>query len=109
MTKTDDTLRITNQYRDKDRGGAMAYELRCGDARIVLRAARSAADDSNEWRFEAHTFQSPDLVVIGDWQPSRIAALAAIGSLWSSKAASLGLPTFDWTAMATALSAVRAI
>lgn len=107
--KLDDKLRITNQYRDKDRGGAIAYELRCGEARIVLRASQSAAENSTEWRFEAHTFHAPDLVVIGDWQASRTEALRAVGSLWSSKAPSLGLPMFDWTAVATALTAVRAL
>ncbi len=109
MTKPDDKLRITNQYRDKDRGGAIAYELRCGEARIVLRASQGAADNSKEWRFEAHTFQAPDLVVVGDWQTSRTEALRAVGTLWSAQALSLGLPTFDWTAVATALTAVRAL
>jgi len=109
MTKSNDELRITNQYRDKDRRGAMAYELRCGDARLVLRAAQSAEDHANEWRFEAQSVQPPEIVLIGDWQTSRTAALAAVGTLWTSKAESLGLPTFDWTAVATALTAVRAI
>ena len=107
-SKANDSLRITNQYRDREKRG-MVYELRCGDARLALLAAQSESPSEPEWRFEARTAQAPQLVIIGEWGPTRAGALAAVGRLWREKVVSLGIPSFDWTAVETALAAVRAV
>jgi hypothetical protein len=103
-----DALRITNQYRDRDRKG-MVYELQCGTSKLALLSSPSEGPGDPEWRFEARTTQAPQLVVIGDWGLTRALALEAVGRLWLEKLPTLGLPTFDWTAIATALQAVKAV
>jgi hypothetical protein len=103
--KDKDSLKITNQFRSK---GGMAYDLKCKGTRItVLVSPRTTPDDEGDWRVEArsHTPQEEDVVVTG-WGPTRIAALQALGRS-STATASLGM--FDWDAVATVLSSVRAI
>jgi hypothetical protein len=106
--KVNTALRITDQYRDYVEGG-MVYELRCGDARLALRAAQSKGPGDPEWRFEARTTQSPQLVILGDWRGSRAVALETLARSWNAKVPLLGIPSFDWGAIAAALAAVRAV
>jgi hypothetical protein len=106
VVKDVNALRITNQYRDPPRG--MVYELACGVDRVALLAAQSDGK-VDEWRFEARTAQLPELVLVGEWQHTRAEALGALGRLWTSKVAALGIPSFDWVAVNTALAAVKAV
>jgi hypothetical protein len=107
MTKNDPTAtRITNQYRDRAHG--VVYELRSGGAALVLRATQSA-DETAEWRFEAHPMQAPQLVVVGSWGATRTDAFRAVRELWLDRASSLGLAVLDWDQVASALTAVRAL
>lgn len=103
-----DALRITNQYHEREKAGTV-YELRCGESKLALLVSQSGGPGAPEWRFEARTAQAPQLVVIGDWGTTKLGALEAVGRLWVSKVDSLGLPTFDWVAVATALATVRAV
>jgi RNA recognition motif-containing protein len=104
--KDKNALRITNQYRaSMDRG--MVYELRCDGIGFALEMAQSPS--AGEWRVQARTTQSPQLVVNGDWAATRLDALRVVGQLWISKTTSLGLPKLDWDAVASALMAVRAV
>jgi hypothetical protein len=105
-TKNENPTKIAQQYRDPSKG--MVYELRCGDASLVLRASQSA-DASAEWRFEAHPMHAPQLVVIGDWNRTRAEAFRAVRELWIEKGPSLGLARFDWDQVASALGTVRAL
>ena len=106
--KDKNALRITTQYRDREKG--MVYELRCGDDRIAVRREEGASvPGGSEWRFEARTPQSPEVVVLGAWVSTRTAALEDVARLWSLKVPSLGIPSFDWVAVATALAAVKAL
>lgn len=102
------TVRISNQYRDRDRSKGMVYELRSGDAKLVLRSLE-AADASGQWRFSAHPMQSPQLVIIGEWGATRIDAFRAVRELWIARGPSLGLTSFDWDEIAAALTQVRAL
>jgi hypothetical protein len=95
---------IRNQYREPGKG--MVYELRCSeDAHLVLRAMQSL-DPSAQWRFEARLSQ---MVLIGDWHATRLGAFHMLRELWALKSASLGLATFDWDKVASALQQVRAL
>jgi len=101
-------VRISNQYRDRDRSQGMIYELRWGDEKLVLRSKQSA-DTSAQWRFSAHPMASPQLAIIGEWGATRIEAFRAMRDLWTAKGPSLGLAKFDWDQVATALTEVRAL
>jgi hypothetical protein len=106
MSKQLASTRIAQQYRDPRKG--MVYELLCGDTSLVLHASQST-DAGQEWRFEAHPMHAPQLLVVGDWGATRAVAFHAMRELWLAKAASLGLGTYDWDAVALALTQVRAL
>lgn len=96
-------LSIANQYREPGKG--MVYELKCGDRRLVLRALQSLAP-SAQWRFEARLEQ---MVLLGEWHPTRAAAFRDIRDLWKERSMSLGLAFFDWDQVAEALTRVCAL
>jgi hypothetical protein len=108
--KTDngtDKLRITDQFRTRN---GMAYELRQHGARLTVLIAERPIEngDGSEWLVEASSVQFPGSEV-SQVAPTRAEALRKIGMQWVADAAARGLPSFDWTAVATALTAVRAI
>ncbi len=100
------TVRISNQYRDRNKG--MVYELRAGDAKLVLCALQNP-ESSTQWQFSAYPMQSPQLVIVGGWGASRTEAFRAMRDLWVSKGPALGLAAFDWDQVAQALTQVRAL
>ncbi len=108
IPKDKNALRITDQYRDQARG-AMAYEFRVGDARLALLSEERTSTGARAWRFEARTAQSPQLVVIGEWGSSRAEALQTLARLWTDRVPDLGVPDFDWVAIASLLATVRAV
>jgi hypothetical protein len=102
-----DALRITNQFRSKT---GFVYDLKCNGARLTINIApRQNSGDAGEWSVEARLGSSPDAASIPAWGSTRVDALREVGRLWTSKAEELGLPTFDWDAVATMLSSVRAL
>lgn len=105
---TKDALKITNQYRAK---GGMEYWLKCEGVHLrLLVSPRSNEMDAGEWHVEARAGRSSDDgLVLGEWGPTRIDALLAVGRAWSSKLDSAGLPPFDWDAVAKALQDVKAL
>ena len=98
--------RITQQYRDRNQ--RMVYEVRHGTSLLVLVSAQSA-DASDEWCFEAHPADWPQLVVAGQWQATRARAFDARRDLWIERGQALGLARVDWAKVAAALVAVRAL
>lgn len=50
-----------------------------------------------------------DGVVIADFAATKSEALGKVALLWAEREVELGLPVFDWAAVAAALLAVRAI
>jgi len=106
MTANPADPRITQQYRDRNQ--RMVYEVRHGTSLLVLVSAQSA-DTTDEWRFEAHPSESPQLVVAGQWQATRARAFDTMRDLWIERGEALGLARIDWAKVAAALTAVRAI
>ena len=106
MTTDADAPRITQQYRDRE--GRMVYELRHGTSQLVLVATESN-EVAGQWRFEAHARETPQLVVSGEWSPSRAAAFRTMRELCVERGEVLSLATIDWNKVAAALESVRAI
>ena len=99
-------LSIANQFRDR---GSMVYDFIQSDARLTLRiTSRMNEDDPGEFRVDASEGSRGEVFVTA-WGATRAAALAAVGTSWQETHVGLGLPMFDWEAVATALNAVRAL
>lgn len=100
-------LRITNQARIS---GGMMYELRQNEHKLVLAVSpNDDAESPGPWRVQASTERSPgDRGIIG-WGTSKREALSQTGLLWNVEAEARELPVYDWEAVATALSTVRAL
>lgn len=99
-------LAIANQFRDR---GSMVYDFVRSDARLTLRfTSRMNEDDPNEFRVDASE-GAKGAVFVTAWGATRAAALAAVGSSWQETHENLGLPMFDWDAVAVALNDVRAL
>lgn len=95
------------QHRDRD---SMIYELSCNGAELDLRfTPREETNDPGEWRVEARLGRADDAACVTEWAATRAEALRAVGVKWVSSAATHRLPTFDWEAVAAALTAVRAL
>lgn len=107
--KTDDgtdKLRITDQFRTR---AGMVYELRQHGARLTLLISERAADDGvANWHVEASSNVAPG-AAIEQVASTRADALRMTGVQWVADCGARGLPTFDWEAVAHALTAVRAI
>ena len=105
--KNKDALKITHQFRA---GIGMVYDLKGDGNRLTVRVfPRQNPSDLDEWRIEARSSEAPEAAVVSEWGKTRTEALAAVGRSWVSEASARSLPTFDWDAVAEALSAVRAI
>ncbi len=105
--KNKDAMRITGQSRSR-RG--MVYDLKANGQRLTLSVfPRESQDEPAEWRVEARASSSAEEAVVTHWAATRQEALQEVARMWSSKAESAGLATFDWEAVAQALTAVRAI
>ncbi len=103
-----DSLRITNQFRAKD---AMVYDLRCEGTRLTVSVSQRRNElDPDEWCVAARSGQAPnEVVTVEEWGKTAADALRHTATSWGTKAESQAMPTFDWTAVAGALAAVRAI
>jgi hypothetical protein len=106
VSEDKEALKITNQFRNK-RG--IVYDLKHqADRLTVCITQRENPDDLGEWRVDLSAGSQGE-AVITEWGPTQADALKAAGATWASSSASLGLPTFDWDAVAKALTTVRAI
>lgn len=102
-----DAVKITNQFRSKD---GFVYDLRSEGARLTISIMpREHSAEAGDWKVEARSGHGPDAVVVTEWGASRVDVLREVGRAWVSRAMELGLPTFDWEAVAKALKDVRAI
>jgi hypothetical protein len=100
-------LKITNQYRSKT---GFVYDLKCNGMRLTVGIApRQGPTDPGEWCVEGQAGSLPDMLPIAAWGPTRSETLSEVGRQWVSKTAELGLPEFDWVAVAAVLADVRAI
>lgn len=96
-----DALRITDQFRTRQ---GMAYELRQSGARLTV----LINEQEGGWCVEASSVQYPG-EEISRVASTRAEALRRTGVQWTEDSAARGLPSFDWSAVAVALTAVRAI
>jgi hypothetical protein len=104
--KKTDAQKITNQFRSRS---GFVYELRCEGARLILSIMpRENPEDPGAWSVDARV-GTQDTAPITAWGPTKRDALREVGAAWMTSAARLDLPTFDWEAIATILSEVRAL
>jgi hypothetical protein len=100
-----DALRITDQFRTRH---GMAYELRERGSRLTLLIAEHAIEGGAEWQVEASSVQFPGATMT-QAASTRAEAVRRVGVRWAEGCVARGLPSFDWDAVARALTAVRAI
>ena len=99
------SVRITQQFREARN---MTYELDCAGTPLIVRVF-PPSDSSSEWRIEARGSDAADAVVATATAASRPQALEIVAQWWRDNASSRALPTYDWNAIAQAMTAVRAI
>jgi hypothetical protein len=100
-------VKITNQFRTRT---GISYDLKCDGARLtVCITQRRGPSDEGEWRVEARTKLIGEEASLESWGPTRRDALVGVGKEWASRSMELGLPSFDWDAVATALGEVKAL
>jgi hypothetical protein len=91
--------------------GEMVYELASPNALLDVRVSSRAAERPKErsWHVAAQQGRSPNSIVISESAATKAEALGLVAELWAQREQELGLPAFDWKAVAAALLAVRAI
>lgn len=101
------TCRVVTQYQS---GGEKVFELATADASLELRiSSQAVGGGERRWHVAAQPGSAPDSAeIIGEAETKR-AALSKVAARWIEQAPELGLPTFDWVAVETALLAVRGV
>lgn len=101
------TCRVVTQYQS---GGEKVFELATADASLELRiSSRAIGGGERRWHVAAQAGGAPDSAAISDEAETKRAALSKVAARWIEQTAELGLPTFDWAAIETALVAVRGV
>jgi hypothetical protein len=101
------TLKVVMQYRS---GQSKIYEIENAGTMVDVHVSpRESSENAGDWLVQAHSSRASDAVVIAEWGATRAEALREVGRTWTAKAGVLGLPAFDWDAVATLLLSVRAI
>jgi hypothetical protein len=104
--KKSDALKITGQSRLRN---GFVYDLKyMGDVLILSVMPSENPEDPAAWSVEAR-LGIKDATPITAWGSTKRDALREVGLAWAGRAAMLGLPAFDWQAVATVLSEVRAL
>ena len=98
--------RVVTQYYS---GGEKVYELMTEGGSLELRVSSLAVGGERRWHVAAQEGIAPDSTAISDEADTRRNALGKVAAQWAERSAELGLPTVDWTAVETALLAVRGI
>jgi hypothetical protein len=99
--------RVVTQYYS---GGEKIYELASPNATLELRVSSRALDGGvRTWHVAAQSGNANDAVTISDEAENKRDALSKVAAQWTAQAGELGLPSFDWTAVESALLAVRGI
>jgi len=99
--------KVVTQYRS---AGEMVYEIESSGVSLDVRvSSQPGAGGERNWHVAAQNGRDTDAIVITESAPTKAEALRKVGSTWAARAPDLGLPMFDWEAVATALLAVRGI
>lgn len=99
-------VRITQQFREAHN---MTYELECSGAQLIVRVFPLGGEAPTEWRVEARASRAADAAVASATGPSRAVALERVAESWRDNATTRDAGTFDWNAVAQAMTAVRAL
>ena len=97
-------LKVITQYW---RGRVRVCELEKEGKLLDLRISR--VDEGSDWNISAQSGHAETAHVFSEHGSTRVAALSAIALTWTAQAPALGLPSFDWDAVAVALRAVNAV
>lgn len=107
MTNSKPVCRVVTQYHS---GGEKVFELATADASLELRVSSLAiGGGERRWHVAAQQGSAPDSAAISCEGETKRGALNKVAEQWTEQAAELGLPSFDWAAVETALLAVRGI
>jgi hypothetical protein len=99
--------RVVTQYNS---GGEKVYELSAAGASLEVRISSLAlGGGERRWHVAAQPGGVSDSAAITGEAETKRSALSKVAVLWAERAAELGLPTFDWIAVETALLTVRGI
>jgi hypothetical protein len=102
----DPALKIVTQYWH---GRVRVCEFERAGARLDLHISQTTdVAGAAGWRVEAHNGRAA-AHTFSECASTRSAALSAVASSWTTQASALGLPSFDWDAVAIALRAVHAL
>lgn len=102
-------MRIVQQFREAHN---MTYELDCTGSPLIVRVFPmngESATPTSEWKIEARVSNAADAVVASATAPTRALALTGVAQWWSDNAATYALGSYDWNAIAEAMTTVRAI
>jgi hypothetical protein len=110
MTNSNEPATASRVVRQYNSDGERVYEVATADASLELRvSSRSVGGGQRRWHIAAQQANSPDSTSISEEAESKGGALSKVAAQWVERATELGLPTFDWAAVETALRAVRGI
>jgi hypothetical protein len=99
--------RVVSQYHS---GGEKIYELATAGASLELRVSSlAAAGGERHWHVAAQSGSAADAVAISGEAKTKREALSNVAARWAERTTELSLPAFDWTAVETAMLAVRGI
>lgn len=99
--------KITVQYHQ---GNAFVYELESRGLDFSVRMTQGKGiERGGAWNVAVLNGRSADAISLEASAPTRAEALREVGRIWSARSVELGLPAFDWEAVAAALLAVRAL
>jgi hypothetical protein len=106
-TETKTELRITDQRRIRD---GLEYHLACEGARLTVHVNPSK-DDGPAWRVGASVRSSigQEAVHLDGVGASRTDAFRNLAETWRANENRHGLTMFDWEAVETLLTSVRAL
>ena len=105
MSSPSVSWKVVTQYHS---AGEMVYELGGGSVSLEVRISSQRVAGERNWHFAAQLGGS-DSVAISEFAETKANALQKVAAQWAERAAELALPVLDWTAIAAALLAVRAI
>jgi hypothetical protein len=101
------SVKITQQFREAHN---MTYELDCAGVSLIVRIfPLEGKPPADEWRVEARLSDAQDAVVAIGAGPTRAVALERVAAWWRENGAQKALANVDWTAIAQAMTTVRAI
>lgn len=99
--------KVVTQYQS---GGERVYELEAAGNPLEIRiSSRAVGGGERWWHVAVQLGAGADSPTLAEEAETKRGALDKVAEQWTERAAELGLPAFDWSAVASALLAVRGI